>query len=96
VPIQRTQGRDLIIPYRDTSGKRNGFLAGEIVYNNSGRRLGHLVGDRVFDPKGEVVANIQGDQLTLVTPLSWFARTIDACRNGLRHVGLMRLDKLPD
>ena len=86
----------MIIPYRDERGRRNGFLAGDVVYNLSGRRLGKLIGDQVIDAKLETVAEVRGDQLTMVRRLPWPARTIDAIRSALRHVGLMPLHEAPD
>ena len=86
----------MIIPYRDQNGKRNGFQAGDAVYNLSGRKLGRLAGQHVVDSHGELIAEVTGDQLTIIRPLPWPARALDALRSTLRHVGIARLNEVPD
>ena len=86
----------MIVPYRDENGKRNGFLAGGAVFNLNGRKLGQLVGHQVYDQKGISVAEVDGDQLVVIKPLPWAARTIDGIRTTLRHLGISRLNEVPD
>jgi hypothetical protein len=95
-PTAAIEGEAVIIPFKDEGGSRNGFLAGEAVYNLNGRRIGRLVGEQVFDQRGEVVATVRDDQLTMVRSLPWAARMVDAFRSALRHLGLIRLRELPD
>jgi hypothetical protein len=86
----------MIIPFRDERGRRNGFLAGEAVYNLNGRRIGRLVAEHVFDPKDNVVAEVHGDILTFTKPTPWSIRATDALRSALRHMGVKPLHEVPD